>query len=151
MIKTILVLRGLQGSGKSTFAKQWVVEKPLERIRFNRDDMRNMLGVYWVPQRESFIDNIYKYFLYSAMNKGYDIVIDNMNLNKKYIEEIKQYIELFNFNNSQIQYKIEIKTFDTPLEECIKRDSYRDYPIGEKVIRNTYDKYKDELEVFQLK
>ena len=45
-IRKVLVLRGLQGSGKSTFAKQWVNEDPEHRVRFNRDDIRNMLGKY---------------------------------------------------------------------------------------------------------
>ena len=35
----------------------------------------------------------------------------------------------------------------TPLEECIERDSKRPNPIGEEVIRKTYEKYKDILKV----
>ena len=45
-MKTILILRGSQGSGKTTFAKEWVNKDPESRVRFNRDDIRNMLGKY---------------------------------------------------------------------------------------------------------
>lgn len=79
----IILCRGIQGSGKTTFSKQWVLEDPEHRIRFSYDDIRNMLGKYWVPSREHLISDIKKDFMVSAMKFGYDIVIDNMNLNSK--------------------------------------------------------------------
>lgn len=52
--RKVIVLQGLQGSGKSTFAKVWANELPTSRVRVCRDDIRNMLGKYWVPlKRES--------------------------------------------------------------------------------------------------
>lgn len=44
------------------------------------------------------------------------------------------------------KYEIEFKDFKTPLQDCIDRDSKRPNPIGEEVIRNTYEKYKNILE-----
>ena len=88
-IKKIILTRGIPGSGKSTWAKAWVAESPETRIRLNWDDMRNMLGPYWVPSRE----HINKVMLWCAVNTAaycnnpYDIVIDNMNLNPKGYEE----------------------------------------------------------------
>ena len=43
-------------------------------------------------------------------------------------------------------YTIEFKDFFIPLQECIDRDSKRPNPIGEEVIRKTYEKYKDIIE-----
>lgn len=51
----IILCRGIQGSGKTTWAKQWVLEDPEHRVRFNNDDIRNMLGKYWVPSREEIV------------------------------------------------------------------------------------------------
>lgn len=148
--RTILILRGLQGSGKTTFARQWVAENQTQRVRFNRDDVRNMLGPYWVPKREHLITDLYWEFLNNATANGYDIVIDNMNLNENCIEELIEFVEDTNdflrLTYLDIQYKIEIKDFfNVPLEECISRDSKRENPIGEKVIRQTYNKYKDKI------
>lgn len=151
MIKRkILILRGLQGSGKSTFAKQWVNESPETRVRFNRDDIRNMLGIYWVPSRENLINSIYWETLSAATAAGYDIVVDNMNLNEKYVEEIENFVKETNAwldsSEADFRYEIEIKEFfSVPLQTCIERDAQRENPVGEKVIRSTFNKYKSKI------
>ncbi len=156
----IILCRGIQGSGKTTWAKQWVLEDPENRVRFNNDDIRNMLGKYWVPNREQLVFILKEQFIETSMRMGYDIVVDNMNLNAKEIEFYKTYVETHNqtieelrketkFNYpDDLKYKLEFKNFFTPLQECIDRDSKRPNPIGEEVIRKTYEKYKDILEVY---
>lgn len=92
------------------------------------------------------------------MLEGYDIIIDNMNLNNREVEFYKFIVKVHNdsveqyrkYNSKEgysgFKYKIEFKDFFIPLEECIKRDSLRENPIGEEIIRNTYNKYKHILE-----
>ena len=87
-----------------------------------------------------------------AMLAGYDIVIDNMNLNDKTIKEIEDNVNEFNewikLSPIDIHYDIEYKKFlNVPLEELISRDSKRDNPIGEKVIKDLYTRYFKKLEV----
>lgn len=144
----LIILQGIPSSGKTTWARNWVNEDSEHRVRFNRDDVRNMLGKYWVPSRESLINAIYESFLNQAMLEGYDIVLDNMNLNQKTLTEIKETVEEFNkwisLSPVDLHYDIKYQTFfDTSLEECITRDAKRENPIGEEVIRNIYNKYKD--------
>lgn len=144
----LIILQGIPSSGKTTWARNWVNEDSEHRVRFNRDDVRNMLGKYWVPSRESLINAIYESFLNQAMLEGYDIVLDNMNLNQKTLTEIKETVEEFNkwisLSPVDLHYDIKYQTFfDTSLEECIARDAKRENPIGEEVIRNIYNKYKD--------
>lgn len=144
----LIILQGIQGSGKTTWAKNWVKEDPKHRVRINQDDIRNMFGVYWVPSRESLVRTMHNNFLNEAMFEGYDIVLDNMNLNQKTLDEIKEIVEDFNkwisLSLVDSHYDIKYQTFfDPPLEECIARDSKRENPIGEDVIRNTYNKYKN--------
>ena len=148
----VIICQGLPASGKTTWAKEWVKEEPTRRVRFNRDDVRNMLGKYWVPGREDLIDSIYDSFMNEAMLAGYDIVIDNMNLNDKTIKEIQRYVGEFNdwirLSVLDIHYDIEFKKFlDVPLETLLERDSKREQPIGEKVIRDLYTKYRCKLEL----
>lgn len=147
-IKKIILTRGIPGSGKSTWAKDWVAEDPEHRIRLNWDDMRNMLGPYWVPSRE----NINKTMLWNAVNTAaycttpYDIVIDNMNLNPKGWKEVEDWINTYNKSSHAVginaQYVLEFKDFFTPVEECIRRDAKRPNPIGEKTIRDIWRRYR---------
>lgn len=136
----IILCRGIQGSGKTTWAKQWVLEDPEHRVRFNNDDIRNMLGKYWVPSREPIVTTMKNSFISGAAIFRMDVVIDNMNLNSKELDYWKDIARMFN-------YDLEIKNFFIPLQECIERDSKRPNPIGEEVIRRTYEKYKDILKV----
>ena len=144
----IILCRGIQGSGKTTWAKKWTEEDPEHRVRWNNDDFRRMLGKYWVLKREVIISSTELHFIDNAMCRGYDIVIDNMNLNPKYYEFVKRIIEDFNYMVTESeQYILEFKDFfDVSLEECIERDSKRPNPIGEEVIKATYEKYKSILE-----
>lgn len=143
----IILCRGIQGSGKTTWAKKWAEEDPEHRVRWNNDDFRRMLGKYWVPKREAIISSTELHFIDEAMCRGYDIVIDNMNLNPKYYEFIKKIIEDFNYMvTDSEQYILEFKDFfDVSLEECIERDSKRPNSVGEEVIKATYEKYKSIL------
>lgn len=147
--KKLIICRGIQGSGKSTFAKEWVLKDPEHRVRFNNDDIRNMLGKYWVPRREGIVQAIKKEFLYSSMSYRYDIIIDNMNLNPKEVQYFQDFVNEWNNPKGIISaevratYEIEFVDFKTPLEVCIERDSKRENPIGERIITETYNKYKD--------
>ena len=147
-IRQIILTRGIPGSGKSTWAKAWVAESPETRIRLNWDDMRNMMGPYWVPSREP----INKAMMWCAINtaaycdKPYDIVIDNMNLNPKGWKEVEEWIETYNASHHakslNLCYVLYFRDFFIPVDECIRRDAMRSNPIGEKTIKEIWRKYK---------
>ena len=133
-----IICRGLPASGKSTWAKQWVLEDPEHRVRINQDDIRLMLGKYWVPSREKLVQEIQFDAIIEALCRKFDVVIDNTNLNKKVLEKFDRLIKTFE------DYEIEYKDFfDTPLSVCIERDKNRELQVTEKVIRGFYNNYKD--------
>lgn len=140
--RKLIICRGIQGSGKSTWAKQWCHESPEHRVRFNNDDIRNMLGDYWVPSREKLVTEAKANMITFALIKGYDVVVDNMNLNPKedaWIRTLCENIE----KDTGIHVNIEFKDFWTPVEECIRRDTSRPNPIGAKVIKDTWRRYRN--------
>lgn len=135
----LILCQGISGSGKTTWARNWAEECPESRIRLNYDDIRCMLGTYWVPgDRETIVKKIFDAGLLTAMEKGYDVVIDNMsNLNPKHVKEYENLAAHYG------GYKVELKLFDTPVEECIRRDALRPIPIGEKVIKQQWRSYRN--------
>lgn len=134
----LIICRGLPASGKSTWAKQWVLEDPEHRVRINQDDIRLMLGKYWVPSREKLVQEIQFDAIVEALCREFDVVIDNTNLNNKVLDQFNRLIKTFE------DYEIEYKDFfDTPLSVCIERDKNRDLQVTEKVIRSFYNNYKD--------
>ena len=97
-----------------------------------------MLGKYWVPSREKLVQEIQFDAILEALSRGFDVVIDNTNLNKKVLDGFDRLIKTFK------DYEIEYKDFfDTPLSVCIERDKNRDLQVSEKIIRNFYNNYKD--------
>lgn len=111
-----------------------------------------MSGKYWVPAREDYIIACRNQLLNLAICIGFDtIVIDAMNLNPKDFEYVSIVVDKANeiIKDTKNQYKIEIKDFtNVPLNVCIKRDSKRENPLGENVIRGIFNKYK---ELYNLK
>lgn len=125
--RVLIICRGIQGSGRSTWAKQWCHEDPEHRVRFNNGDVRNMLGDYWVPSRENVVTATYNTVLAYSMEKGYNIVVDNMNLNPKTCAELEKMVKDFNENYTyDWKYEVEYKDFWTPV------DAKGEHPIGEK-------------------
>lgn len=145
-MKRIILTRGIPASGKSTWAKQEVLKDPEHSIRINRDDLRNMCGKYWVPAREKYITACKGTLLINAINFKFDtIIIDGMNLNPKENGYLKGMISMMNdtIKEGQDKYIIEVKDFtDVPLDVCLERDSKRENPIGEDVIRGIFNKYQ---------
>jgi len=134
----VVFTQGLQGSGKSTWAKMKAMDPEWKRV--NRDDLRLMLdNERFNPKNENFITVVEDQIIASAIASGYNIIIDSMNLNTQRIRE--RFAQISRYIPSVV---CEIKSFrDVPLEECLKRDSVREFPVGEFVIRKTYNKHFD--------
>lgn len=132
----IILTQGIQGSGKTTWAKAWVAEDPEHRIRINNDDITSMWGQpFGTPGLYERLKMFRMLMINQAVSEGLDIVIDNMNLSNSSLKEIQTITEV---NDYVIEYKDFTKV---PLEVCIERDSKRENPIGAEIITNTYNKY----------
>jgi len=131
----IIVLKGIPGSGKSTWAREYCA-KNKDFIRVNRDDLRNMRGNYWIPKQEKLITQMVDSCIDLVLSNGYNLILDEMNLNQDRNKAREAKIK-----EQYPDAKFEYKFFEITLEEAIKRDLQRPNSIGEKVITNTYNKY----------
>lgn len=84
----LMIVRGLPGSGKSTFAKKWVSEDPEKRVRVNRDDLRHQFyGKYHglTPAQEGVITRMEHALIKTALASRQSVIIDNQNLRASYV------------------------------------------------------------------
>lgn len=143
--KEIIICVGLPGSGKSTFAKKWVAEDPQNRFRFNNDDLLKMMteGIY---SKEAYltIRDMQTGFIKGVVSKNKSGILDNTHLNPAILRDLLLFLDLEIQDYTDENYKIIIKDFtDIPKDECIKRDSLRDKPVGEKVISKMYNNLEE--------
>ena len=130
----LLLLKGLPASGKTTFAKE-LVRNDGNWTRVNKDDLRSMLhGGKWSSSREKKIIACERWLVELLLGWKKNVVVDDTNLNPTHERHFKGMAESHNAD-------FEVKMFDTPLEECIKRDNARPNGVGETVIRKMYNQY----------
>jgi predicted kinase len=133
----LILCRGLQASGKSTFAENFILESPETRTRINRDNIRHSYyNSYWGESvDENGVTRIEHTIAETIMQVGKrDIVVDNTNF--KY-EAVLPYL----FLAAQHGYEVEFKDFNVELDELLRRDALREKSVGENVIRAYHKKY----------
>lgn len=126
----VIILQGLPGSGKSTWAKQYCKENP-DAFTLNRDSLRKMLNNgEWSAKTEEFVKAIELSAL-EIILKGTDnatVLIDDTNLNLKTVNNL---LKVCNSLEADVALK---DFFHVPLHECIERDSKREKPVGSSTI-----------------
>lgn len=136
-MSNIIFTRGIQGSGKSTWAKEFC-DKNIDWVRISRDDIRNMRGKYWIPKDEPIITQMEDRLIITALKTGKRVIVDAMNLDKgKALARVNKW-------SDELGHPLvfEFKDFTgVPLETCIERDLKRPNSIGEKVIRDTWERH----------
>lgn len=126
-----IVLIGLPGSGKSTWAKEYIINNPHTK-RVNRDTLREMVdftGPY-SKKNEAANRSLRDVCIDHLLLLGHDVISDDTNVYPDKREEMITYVK-----RVHPHVDLEIVQITTPIEECIRRDAGRPKPVGEKVIR----------------
>lgn len=124
----MLILRGISGSSKTTFAKSLV-----GYTRVNRDDIRFMLYDGWEGTDEELVSDIERNTILKLLSAGRNVVVDNTNIEARYVNS---YIRLAH----QCGAEIKVQTIDIGLEEAIKRNAKRERKVPEHVIRKQHQR-----------
>lgn len=132
---TIIVLKGLPGSGKTTWSNELISGHPGMYKRIATDDLRKMFDCSkWSPDNEQFMLQARDVLILKALEDGKHVIVDATNLNPIHERHIRELVK------SKADVIIQDFTAVT-IEECIKRDLIRPNSVGEKVIRDMYNKY----------
>lgn len=138
-MQKIIILKGLPGSGKSSYAKKLILDNPGVYKRINKDDLRAMVDVgRWSKENERFVLKLRDSIIREALDQGKSIIIDDTNFNPRHEIDVRNIVNR-DFYDREIE--IEVKFMDVSIDDCIKRDLRRPNSVGEKVIRNMYSKY----------
>jgi predicted kinase len=147
----IQILIGISGSGKSTYARQFVQDNPTY-LRLNRDDLRRSLipvplNDYWrwdstrKGRIERAVSTLEKTALTAALDGGWNILLDNTHLRRKYITDVLKQV-------ANRPVTVTFRCFDVPVEEAIRRDAARPDVVGEVVIREQQGRYENLKTIF---
>lgn len=141
-VSKVIILRGISGSGKSTYAETKEQEGykvvSRDRIRLellgSKEELKRYFNSGLDFQLEKYVTNVEFKKLAQYLSKGLNVVIDNTNLKKKYVQDYVDIIAGFKIPINNVQIKI----IDCNLEEAIRRDSQREMSVGETIILKQY-------------
>ena len=137
--KVFIMIKGLPGSGKSTWADNVIKADPAgSAVRVNMDTFRSMLHCDRFSGRktENSVLALRDASLERLMFMGIPTVIcDDTNLNPKCEVTFRLLCEEYDY-----AFDVEDMT-DIPIQTCIERDLKRPRSVGSKVIQRMYDQY----------
>jgi predicted kinase len=142
--KKVIILVSPPAGGKTTYALNYLSKNP-NTVRVNRDSFRFMLRDTPITENkvENLITDLSNEAILKALNKGFDVIVDNTHVKKKYIEDIIELVKLL--------ADIEFVVLDCSLEKLLERDKNRQKSVGERVIKNMYKEFKILLETYPFK
>lgn len=127
----LLMLRGLPGSGKSTYAKE-LESKGWARV--NKDDIRKEFFPDYTFKDEKEVVYMEDAEIIAELREGNNVVVDDTNFAPKHQQRLEKIAK-------EEDADFEVLLIDTPLEECIKRNRKRANNVPMEAILNMYRKY----------
>lgn len=128
-------MQGLPGSGKSQKAEELIASMG-NAFRVNKDLLRTMLHFdKFTGRNEGVTQDVSKYVAISLLNAGWNVIIDDTNLNPRTVATWQQVAE-------DCGAKFEIVKLDVPVEVCVMRDLDREKHVGGNIIKNMALQYE---------
>lgn len=123
----LIILCGIPGSGKSTYAKKYISEYPKTPVHLSSDKIREELyGDETVQGNPGEVFSLMQKRAIEALNDGHDVLYDATNITRKDRSGIIGVCPKF--------AKIECHIIWAPIEVCIQRDAERERTVGKEVI-----------------
>lgn len=139
----LTILRGVSGSGKSTWARQQnavVVSRDDLRLAFFGSDGPDYYEVHKdvLRNREDFISKVEQAAIKTALLEGKDVVSDNTHTMMKYVNRVAKI-------GWAVGAEVELKVFDVPLITSLMRVKTREQRGGRGVPEEAIKRQHDQL------
>ena len=144
----LIILTGIPGSGKTTYAKNYIPYYPKHVVHCSSDSIRRELyGNASIQGDPAEVFSLMQSRTIEALNDGYDVLYDATNITRKDRASIINVCPKF--------AKIECHIIWAPIETCIERDAKRERTVGKAVIDKMlkrfqapyYDEGIDEIKI----
>lgn len=129
-MKTMLLMVGLPGSGKTTYALDLMKKEPDKWVRISWDDLRiknHHDPKHFSAKKEKIMKDESIELVREAVAEGYSVIIDNTNLSRK-TKDMWAGLAL------ELGMKFTVHDLCVTNEECISRDLNRPGRLGRAVI-----------------
>lgn len=125
----MIIMQGLPASGKSTRAEE-IAKSMGNTVRINKDLLRTMLHFdKFNGRNEGMTRDATRSLAKHYIGTGINVIIDDTNLNPGTLQSWKDLAK-------ELKAKIEVVRLDTPVIECVMRDTTRTKQVGGTVIKN---------------
>jgi predicted kinase len=132
----LVMMVGLQGSGKSHEARKLVAQDPARWARVNRDSLRAMFHGGWLgtPEQEEQVTAFEEAGAAALLRAGVNVVVDAMNLRPEHRFRWRMFAE-----QEDAQFEV-VDLTQVPLQVCLERNAERegDEKVPEKKIRDAH-------------
>lgn len=131
----LILLVGIPGSGKTTYAKKYISEYPKTPVHLSSDKIREELyGNESIQRNPNEVFSLMQKRAVEALNEGHDVLYDATNITRKDRSAIISLCPKF--------AEIEAHIIWAPIETCIERDTTRDRTVGKEVIDRMLKKFQ---------
>lgn len=133
---SIIITRGLPGSGKTTWARKLLAEFPKTYKIVCKDDLRDMLDAgVWSKINEKHVLAVRDELVKHYVRAGFTVIVADTNLNPIHIDHFREM-------SVELGCRAVVQDFtDVSLEDCIRQDLLRARSVGERVIRDQYNRW----------
>ena len=91
-------------------------------------------GGHWSGSNEKFVLRLRDHLIGTSLDAGKHVIVDDTNLHPSHETRIRQLVQA----REGARVQVVVKTFDSDVEECIRRDLIRPNSVGERVIRRMW-------------
>lgn len=132
MGQKLTITQGIPACGKSTWSREQALKDPVGTVIISKDGVRTMMGQYWVDEREPLVKQLSRDMVYTALENGYSVIVDDTNLHPSHVPYWRAVSESFNV-------EFVVQRFDVALSLAIQRDIDRGSKVGKEVLTKFWE------------